>query len=103
VRYSFKWDPQKAKDNQRKHGVGFERATTVFRDPHAISIYDTEHSQNEDRWITLGLDREGAVLVVIHTFHAIDQENIRIRIISTRKATRREQRQYKEGDHETRI
>ena len=97
MRYSFEWDPQKAKDNQRKHGVGFERAATVFRDPQTISIYDIEHSQDEDRWITLGLDREGVVLVVVHTFHDIDQETARIRIISTRKATRGEQRQYTEG------
>ena len=97
MRYSFEWDPKKAKDNQRKHGVGFERAATVFRNPQAISIYDIEHSQDKDRWITLGLDREGVALVVVHTFHDVDQDTARIRIISTRKATRREQRQYTEG------
>jgi len=79
VRYSFAWDPQKARDNQHKHGIGFERAATVFRDSQALSIYDTEHSKDEDRWITLGLDREGVVLVVVHTFHDVDQETTRIR------------------------
>jgi uncharacterized DUF497 family protein len=94
VRYIFEWDPEKAKENLRKHRISFEQAATTFRDPHALSIFDTEHSQNEDRWFTLGMDRSGNLLVIIHTFQPIDEVSYRIRIISARKATRKETRQY---------
>src|ERR1051325_8381676 len=63
-RYDFEWDAQKAKQNVRKHGVSFERAATVFLDPNALSIFDPEHSAGEDRWITLGMDWQGVMLVV---------------------------------------
>jgi uncharacterized DUF497 family protein len=55
LRYNFDWDPSKAQQNIQKHTVSFERAATVFRDPNQISIYDEAHSDDEDRWITLGL------------------------------------------------
>jgi uncharacterized DUF497 family protein len=95
MRYIFDWDPKKAKENLRKHRISFERAATIFRDPHALSIFDVEHSQDEDRWVTLGLDSSGNVLVTVHTFHAIDESSCKVRIISARKATRKEARQYK--------
>jgi len=57
MQYNFDWDPIKAKQNLRKHGVSFERAAMIFRDPFAISIYDDEHSDDEDRWITIGSDQ----------------------------------------------
>ena len=53
MQYNFEWDPEKAKTNRKKHKVRFEHAATIFKDPKAISIYDNEHSRNEDRWITL--------------------------------------------------
>ena len=53
--YIFEWDPDKAQQNKKKHGISFEQAATVFTDPNAISLYDTGHSKDEDRWITLGL------------------------------------------------
>jgi uncharacterized DUF497 family protein len=53
TRYIFEWDSQKARENLRKHRISFERAATIFRDPQALSIFDTDHSENEDRWITL--------------------------------------------------
>ncbi len=59
-----------------------------------VSIEDEEHSEQEDRWVWMGRDDAGTVLVVIHTFREIDSENIGIRIISARKATRRETKQY---------
>ena len=65
--YQFEWDPIKAHQNARKHGVTFERAATVLLDPQALSDFDEEHSQEEDRWITLGLDRTGTLLIVCHT------------------------------------
>ena len=97
MRYIFAWDPSKAKDNLRNHRISFERAATIFRDPQALSIFDAAHSHGEDRWLTLGLDRSGSVLVVVHTLHQIDAISCQIRIISARRATAKETRQYQEG------
>jgi hypothetical protein len=96
VRYDFEWDPGKERGNFRKHGVRFEQATTIFRDPRALSLYDTEHSGTEDRWITLGLSASGGVLVVHHTFKEVGPSTVRIRIFSSRKATKYEVEQYSE-------
>ena len=76
--------------------MSFERAATVFRDPHALSIFDVDHSQEEDRWLPLGIDRAGSLLVVVHTFHQVDASWCTIHIISARHATRSEARQYRE-------
>lgn len=92
--YSFEWDPNKAVENRRKHGIGFEQAATVFRDKLAVSIYDEEHSEDEDRWITLGQADNGALLVVIHTCQESSTTEAVIRIISARPATTHEQRNY---------
>ena len=97
MQYNFEWDPYKAKQNLRKHKVSFERATEVFWDPLAISIYDKEHSSEEDRWITIGKDQTDNVLVIIHTFHEENTDNCKIRVISARRATKKEIKQY-EGD-----
>ena len=94
MRYIFEWDPEKAKENLRRHRVSFERAATIFLDPHALSIFDAEHSEDEDRWITLGIDTSGSLLVTVHTFHPIEPASARIRLISARKANRQEARQY---------
>jgi uncharacterized DUF497 family protein len=94
VRYYFEWDPAKANQNVVKHKVRFQRSAEVFKDPHAISIFDEEHSQDEDRWITMGKDNSGTLLVVSHAFRKIDEESYRIRIISSRKATKSEKKQY---------
>jgi uncharacterized DUF497 family protein len=96
LRYSFEWDAIKARQNIRKHTVSFERAATVFRDPNQISIYDQEHSEDEDRWITLGLSQDGILLVVVHTFSQSSKSSASIRIISARRATRAEMRHYEE-------
>lgn len=97
--YQFEWDRAKALRNAREHRVSFERAATVFLDPRAVSIFDDEHSQNEERWITLGLDRAGVLLVVCHTFRegkeAGREANAKIRLISARRADRREATQYR--------
>lgn len=97
MQYNFEWDPHKAKHNLRKHKVSFERAAGIFLDPLAISIYDEEHSSDEDRWITIGKDRTNNILVVIHTFHEENIDNCKVRVISARKATKKEIKQY-EGD-----
>ena len=92
--YQFEWDPAKARQNLREHRVSFERAATVFVDPEALSEVDDEHGQREERWVTLGLDRTGVLLVVSHTFRAETDSNARIRLISARKANKSEARQY---------
>ena len=97
MNYNFEWDPNKAKSNISKHKINFEDAATVFKDEHAISIYDEEYSLNEDRWITIGMDLKTRTLVVVHTFIEFDDINCNIRIISARKATKNEQKVYKEG------
>ena len=96
MQYNFEWDPKKAKTNKVKHKVSFELSATVFKDPKALSIYDDEHSGHEDRWITLGLASNSSLLVVHHTFKHIDGDNVAIRIISSRKATKKEKKQYTE-------
>ena len=94
VQYNFDWNPARARENLRKHGISFERATQVFLDPFAISIYDEEHSDEEDRWVTLAKDKSETLLVVSHTFRELDLENYSIRLISARRVTRREGKQY---------
>lgn len=96
MRYTFEWDPIKAKTNLRKHRVSFDRAAEVLTDSLAISIADEEHSKREERWVTLGKDRRGSVLVLIHTFLEVSAEECKIRIISARKAGKRETKQYQE-------
>jgi uncharacterized protein len=61
--YQFEWDPAKARQYTRKHRVTFERGATVFLDPNALSLFDEQHSEEEERWITLGLDETGVLLV----------------------------------------
>lgn len=98
MHYKFDWDPAKEKINIQKHKVSFRRAATVFRDPNQVSIYDEEHSEYEDRWITMGVDSSGVLRVVVHTFERVDDDLCEIRIISARKATSREARQYREAN-----
>ncbi|MDE0638188.1 MAG: BrnT family toxin [Candidatus Poribacteria bacterium] len=93
--YNFEWDIEKEKQNNRKHKISFVRATSIFRDPNQISIFDEEHSDNEERWITSGFDKNGVLLVVIHTFKQTELD-VDIRIISARKANQTEIKQYEE-------
>ena len=94
MQYSFEWDPQKEKLNQSKHKISFERAAQVFLDPFALSLYDEAHSTDEERWITLGKDSNNVLLVVVHTFREIDESRSSIRVISARKATKKETQHY---------
>ncbi len=98
VRYNFEWDPEKAKGNLAKHEVSFESAATIFRDPNALSVFDEDHSGKDDRWITMGFDSSGALLVVHHTFQNVDESTCLVRVISARKATKAEARQYESRD-----
>ena len=94
MQYNFEWDPSKAKANYRKHRVRFERAAEVFTDELMLSLFDEAHSQAEERWVTIGKDRNGVPLVVVHTFREIDSDSCAIRIISARRATKKETKQY---------
>ena len=96
MRYTFEWDPIKARENLRKHRISFERAAEIFLDPLAISVLDDEHGDEEVRWVTIGRDRPGDVLVLVHTFSQISLAECKIRVISARKADRRETNQYYE-------
>ena len=88
---NFEWDNRKAELNKKKHGVSFEEAATVFDDADALQIFDPDHSEEEDRFILLGMSSILRVLVVCHCFRANDDT---IRIISARRATRNESSTY---------
>lgn len=87
----FEWDPAKALENLRKHGVSFAEAQTVFADDRGILLDDPDHSADEDRFALIGLSAPLRILVVAHCYRAGDAI---IRIISARKATRSERAQY---------
>lgn len=87
----FEWNQSKNRINKRKHGVSFEEAETVFADEHALLIDDPEHSDEEDRFVLLGLSAAIRTLVVCHCYREKDEI---IRIISARKADRSERNHY---------
>jgi uncharacterized protein len=97
INYNFEWDPQKAQSNNLKHDVRFEEAATVFVDPKAITIYDLDHSETEDRWVTMGISNNNRLLIVCHSFREEDPEAITIRIFSCRKANKIEIQEYEEN------
>jgi uncharacterized DUF497 family protein len=87
----FSWDDRKQRENDRKHGITFEEAATVFIDENARLLHDPDHSGKEDRYLILGFSAKLRLLVVSHTYRKSERE---IRIISARKATRSEKKQY---------
>ncbi len=89
---TFEWDEDKARSNLRKHKVDFYEAATVFDDPFAVTIEDTDHSHAEERFIDLGMSSKARLLVVIYTARVV-----RIRIIGSRKANRHEKEIYEKG------
>jgi uncharacterized protein len=88
----FEWDPRKARINLRKHGVSFTEAGTIFGDNLAITVSDPDHSDNEDRYITIGWSDRRRLLIVSHT-----DRGDRIRIISARELTKAEQKEYEKA------
>lgn len=96
IDYNFEWSLEKARSNQDKHEVSFEEAATVFTDQMALTIFDPDHSDGEDRWITMGISNTGRLLVVVHTFREENERAITVRIISSRRAGRREHKEYGE-------
>jgi uncharacterized DUF497 family protein len=89
----FEWNPKKAKKNFKKHGVSFDEAATVFSDPLSMTYDDPDHSNGESRYIIIGLSARGELLFVSHV--EIDEK---IRIISARRLTQKERKQY-EHEH----
>ncbi|HEY2901270.1 MAG TPA: BrnT family toxin [Polyangia bacterium] len=92
-RLRFEWDPRKATANRRKHGVRFEEARTVFLDENALLRPDEKHSDDEDRFVLLGLSGQVRTLVVCHCYRQNDGV---IRLISARKANSAERQQYED-------
>jgi uncharacterized DUF497 family protein len=97
IDYEFDWDDAKAAANEAKHGVTFLQAMTVLSDALALTVYDAEHSQDEERWLSLGQTSEGSLLVVVHTFVETGPTSALLRIISARPATKNERKQYEQG------
>lgn len=93
------WDPHKAQSNLSKHGVGFPVAASVFLDALALTVFDAEHSDFEERWFTLGMSSQGRLLAVVHTYSASGPASAKVRIISAREATRLERQQYENESH----
>lgn len=87
----FEWDSDKAESNQKKHGITFDEAQTVFQDYDALQIFDPDHSEHEDRFILLGMSAVSRILVVCHCYRESDEH---IRLISARKATKKESATY---------
>jgi len=85
----YQWDPKKAQSNLRKHGIRFADAVSIFQDDSAITIEDIEHSEDEDRYVTIGMDAFGQILVVVYAWRGNS-----IRLISARKATPYERKAY---------
>ena len=93
---SFVWDEEKNRINLSKHGVSFQEAQTVFEDENALFMFDPDHSENEDWFLLLGLSKGLCSLVICHCYR---EEDELIRIISARKATRKETTAYREKNY----
>jgi hypothetical protein len=91
---SFEWDEKKNRTNRKKHAVSFEEAQTVFLDDNALEFFDPDHSEEEERFLLLGISARLRVVVVSHCYRTRESK---IRIISARKATKRERRTYAGG------
>jgi uncharacterized protein len=91
----FAWNAQKAGTNLRKHHISFEEACTIFADPSILTMHDEEHSSSEDRWVSLGASFQARILVVVHTWpEPVDNDEELVRLISARRANKREVAQY---------
>lgn len=87
----FQWDDDKNRTNQKKHGISFKEAESVFFDDKAIQFWDEDHSEGEDRFLLLGMSYKMQILLIVHCYR--EGESI-IRIISARKATKNESKNY---------
>lgn len=94
--FQFEWDEIKAAGNLRKHGVSFEHASTVFNDPRILSMADLEHSETEERWLSIGLASNGAMLSIVYLWSESDPATTKIRLIPALEATQIEVSYYEE-------
>ena len=85
----FEWDDEKAVSNFQKHGISFEEGATIFNDPEIATIFDPDHSEDEERYVSIGISIQGNLLVIVHT-----ERKEQIRLISCRKATNTERKVY---------
>ncbi|MGQ0802162.1 MAG: BrnT family toxin [Pseudomarimonas sp.] len=88
------WDVAKAQSNLSKHGVSFTQAASVLLDPLALTVFDTAHSEQEERWFTIGQALGGTLLAIAHTYQTTGPATATVRLISARTATRHEREQY---------
>ena len=95
--YEFEWDDAKAESNLAKHGVDFMDAMTVLLDPLAMTRFDDERGDDDERWVSVGCTGNGQLLLVVHTFSATGPDTALVRLISARPATRREREQYEQA------
>ena len=93
----FEWDHNKAKSNLRKHKISFEEAKTVFQDDFLVTFFDSFHSDEEERFISIGTSASSRILLVVHSENVILKDTFVIRIISCRKAKVSEQKVYEKG------
>jgi len=93
----FEWDPEKAKENIETHGISFDEASTAFGDTLSLTMYDPLHSEQEDRFILIGNSHKNRLLVVVHI-----ERGQNVRIISARKATKKERKHYEENAERSR-
>jgi hypothetical protein len=96
-RFQFEWDDVKAVANVHKHEVSFDLAGTIFNDPLLLTIADLEHSETEERWFSIGRAVNGSMLSVIYLWSVGEMSTTKIRIISARRSTQTEIRQYEES------
>jgi uncharacterized DUF497 family protein len=94
----FEWDPSKATENLETHGVSFDEASTAFRDSLSLTIYDPLHSEEEDRFVLIGNSHKNRLLVIVHT-----ERGGFLRLVSARKATKKERKQYEENAKRSRC
>jgi uncharacterized protein len=94
----FVWDEGKALANERKHGIAFTLAATAFKDPLRAISHDKEHADSEDRWAVVGMAQDGLLVVVIYVTHDLE-DGEHVRIISARRATSHERREYESGEY----
>ena len=92
----LEWDEKKNRSNVVKHGVSFEDAALVFSDPNSLSLLDEENSDVEERWVTMGRHPNTSIYVIIHTYRK-SPDGEKVRIISARRATKNEMKQYYEN------
>lgn len=90
----FEWDKHKNTVNSKKHGISFEEAAEVFEDPLHISVLDKRFDYYDERWITIGATKDGRIIVIGHLYYITENSEEHIRIITARKAAKKEREQY---------